>query len=241
MDETDERGDVETEGGGDAKTERGEDEGATEDGGDETVTSSDPDERTLGTAVITIAADRSLEADAAGNAITEALENDGFEIATREHIDTDHDRVQSIVSRMIDRDDVDVIITGGATSVEPDDVTIEAVEPLLDKELTAFPQLFATLAYEAVGSRAVASRTLAGVADGVPLFCLPGDEAAARLGTEKLILPEAAYLAGIARAERDERDHPSSDDESAVDETDNGQESATDAEGELKDEREEGS
>lgn len=162
------------------------------------------DERSLGVGVVTIATSRSLATDAAGEAVVTALKTAGHEIATREHIGSDHDRVQSIVSRTIDRDDVDLVVTAGATSVEPSDVTIEAVEPLLDKKLTAFSDLFTKLAYDAIGSRAVASRTAAGVTDGVPVFSLPGNEDATRLALEEIILPEADHLVALAREAPDE-------------------------------------
>lgn len=159
---------------------------------------------TLGASVVTIASDRSLEADAAGEAIETALERVGYDLTTREHVAPSHDRVQSIVLRMIERGDVDVVITAGATSVEPDDVALEAVEPLLDKELTTFRELFTSLTYREIGTRALTARTLAGIADGKPVFCLPGNADAARLGTEEIILPEVSTLVDLARDGYDE-------------------------------------
>ncbi|WP_226480818.1 MogA/MoaB family molybdenum cofactor biosynthesis protein [Natrinema amylolyticum] len=161
---------------------------------------------TLCTGVVTISSSRSLDTDEAGEAVTAALEGDGNEITVREHVGADHDKVQSIVSRLIDRDDVDAVITAGATSVEPTDVTIDAVEPLLEKELTAFSELFTLLAYEQVGSKTVAARTLAGVADGTPIFCLPGHADAVRLALEEIVLSEAPALVELAREEEPDED-----------------------------------
>ncbi len=173
----------------------------------ETTTSdADPDDGTLCTGVVTVSSSRSLATDEAGEAISTALEDDGNEVTVREHVGADHDKVQSIVSRLIDRDDVDIVISAGATSVEPTDVTLDAVEPLLEKELTAFSELFTLLAYERVGTKTVAARTLAGVADGTPVFCLPGDADAVRLALAEIILSEAPVLVGLAREEPDEDD-----------------------------------
>lgn len=158
----------------------------------------DSDASSLCVGVVTVSSSRSLDDDPAGTAVEDALEAAGHELATREHVVPSHDRVQSTVVRMIERDDVDVVITAGATSVEPDDVVIEAVESLLDKELTAFRELFTSLAYEVVGTRVVAARTLAGVAEGNPVFCLPGNADAARLGMEEIIIPEAGNLVDLA-------------------------------------------
>ena len=193
-------------------TEPGTDGDANANASPDAETPEPADEPALEASVVTIASDRSLDSDPAGAAIEAALEEAGYDLSTREHVGPDHDRVQSIVLRMIERDDVDLVITAGATSVEPDDVVIEAVEPLLDKELTAFGDLFTSLAYEAVGTRAVAARTLAGVAEGKPVFCLPGNADAARLATEEIIFPEAGHLVDLARA--DDPDDPDEGDDS---------------------------
>ncbi|SFB70919.1 molybdenum cofactor biosynthesis protein B [Halobiforma haloterrestris] len=191
-----------------------------------------PDDRIpdppLGTAVVTVASNRSLATDEAGEAVVTALEDAGHELVTREHVSPEHDRVQSIVLRVIERDDVDVVVTAGATSVEPDDVVIEAVEPLLDKELTAFRDLFTSLAYEEVGTRVVASRTLAGVSEGKPVFCLPGNADAARLGTESIILPEARNLVALAAPADEDGDESEGEDEDGDEDEDEGERAAED-------------
>jgi molybdenum cofactor biosynthesis protein B len=171
----------------------------------------DAGRRTLRTGVVTIASERSLETDDAGAAIVETLENAGDEITVREHVGSDHDTVQSIVSRLIDRDDVDVVLTAGATGVDPTDVTIEAVRPLLDKELTAFGELFTSLAYERVGSRVVAARTIAGVADETTIFCLPGNAEAVRLALAEIVLPEAPEIVEQVRVDESEGDAEEAD------------------------------
>ncbi|APW96435.1 molybdenum cofactor biosynthesis protein [Halobiforma lacisalsi AJ5] len=207
--------DTDSDGGSEREPGTASDEGGEgTEGADRDATALDdgPD-RPLGTAVVTIASSRSLDSDEAGEAIVTALEEAGHELATREHVSPDHDRVQSIVLRLIERDDVDVVITAGATSVEPDDVVIEAVEPLLDKELTAFQDLFTSMAYEEVGTRVLASRTLAGVSEGKPVFCLPGHADAARLGTESIILPEARNLVAVAAPVPEEGEEEEEDDE----------------------------
>ncbi|SIR78005.1 MogA/MoaB family molybdenum cofactor biosynthesis protein [Natronorubrum thiooxidans] len=208
----------------------------TEDGenGDQSDEAAASDTTSLGVGVVTIATDRAIGNDIAGETIITALKKESHEIVVREHLETEHDQVQSTVSRLLDRDDIDLIVTGGATSVEPDDITIEAVEPLLEKELSAFSELFTALAYEEVGTRIIAARTLAGVADGIPVFCLPGNEAAVRLGLEEIILPEAHHLIGLARGPDDE-DEPSAEpegDEPEAEEaeTDAGESDSTDDE-----------
>ncbi|MEY7851619.1 molybdenum cofactor biosynthesis protein B [Natrarchaeobius sp. A-rgal3] len=188
----------------------------------------------LGVGIVTVASNRTLASDAAGEAIGSALEGAGHEIATREHVGPDHDRVQSIVLRVIERDDVDVVVTAGATSVEPDDIAIEAIEPLLDKRLPAFTDLFTMLAYDAVGTRVVAARTLAGVAESTPVFSLPGNAEAARLGVEEILLHEARHLVELARGNGGADDDGSHDDATLIDAESRNGDGTNDAESRSK-------
>jgi len=83
-------------------------------------------------------------------------------------------------------------------------VTIEATEPLFDKRLPGFGELFRSLSREEIGTKVVGTRATAGIVDGAPVFCLPGSENAVRLGTESIIVEEAPHLAGLARRDEDE-------------------------------------
>jgi len=156
------------------------------------------DIETVRAAVVTVSSTRSLDEDSAGDAIQSAIEENGDELATRDLVRDDFDNIQAAIDALVGRDDVDVVITTGGTGVTPDDVTVEAVRPLFEKELPGFGELFRRLSYEDIGTKVVGSRATAGIADGVPVFCLPGSEDAARLGTEEILLEVAGHLAGLA-------------------------------------------
>jgi len=155
----------------------------------------------LGVAVVTVSSSRDLETDPSGDAIQSLVEADGHSVVARDLVGDDLDGVQRTVLALTGREDVDVVVTTGGTGVTPDDVTVEAVRPLFDKELPGFGELFRILSYEEVGTRALGSRTTAGVSEGVPVFCLPGSEDAVRTGVQELILAEAPHLVGLARDE----------------------------------------
>ncbi|MFB6125570.1 MAG: molybdenum cofactor biosynthesis protein B [Halanaeroarchaeum sp.] len=152
----------------------------------------------VGVAVVTVSTSRSLEEDPSGDAIVSAAEAAGHTIVTRELVGDSLDGVQSIVDALVDRQDVDAVVTTGGTGVSPDDVTVEAVRPLFEKDLPGFGETFRRLSFEEVGTRVVGTRAVAGIADGVPVFALPGSENAVRLGIEAVILPELGHLAGLA-------------------------------------------
>ncbi|MFB6198520.1 MAG: molybdenum cofactor biosynthesis protein B [Halobacteriaceae archaeon] len=152
-------------------------------------------------AVVTISSTRSLKDDPSGDLIENKIESAGHAVTTRELIPDDHDRIQGLFDRLVGRDDVMIVISTGGTGITPDDVTIEAVSPLLEKDIPGFGEHFRRLSFESVGTRALASRAAAGVADGVPVFCLPGSKDAVSLGMEELILPEADHLVQMATRE----------------------------------------
>lgn len=157
------------------------------------------DEHQLGTAVVTVSSSRTLDDDPSGDRIEALLTDAGHEVVVRELIPDEYDSVQGTVDRLVDRDDVDLVVTTGGTGVTPDDVTVEAVEPLVDKELPGFGELFRRFSQEEIGTRTIATRAMAGIDDGVLVCCLPGSEAAVRLGVAELVVPEAPHLVGLAR------------------------------------------
>ena len=170
-------------------------------GGDElhdTDEAGELDPESMGAAVVTVSSTRSLSDDPSGDAVVAGMEAAGHDIVTRELVQDAYDNVQQAVDRLADRGDVDVVITTGGTGITADDVTIEAVKPLFDKELPGFGELFRLLSYDEVGTKIVASRATAGIVTNVPVFCLPGGERAARLGTERIIVEEADHVATLA-------------------------------------------
>lgn len=156
------------------------------------------DLETVGYAVVTVSSSRTLEDDPAGDTIEAAVESAGDEVVQRELVGDNFDRVQSTVHRLAGRADVDCVVTTGGTGVTPDDVTVEAVRGIVQTELPGFGELFRDRSQAEVGTAVIGTRATAGIDDGVPVFCLPGSENAARLGIEELIVPEAAHLAGLA-------------------------------------------
>lgn len=156
------------------------------------------DVESLGAAVVTVSSSRSLSDDPSGDAIVASLEDAGHKVVSRDLVEDDYDSVQGSVNALVNRGDVDVVVTTGGTGVTPDDVTIEAVGKLFDKELPGFGELFRLLSHEDIGTKVVGTRATAGIVDGVVVFCLPGSEDAVRLGVERIIVEEAGHLAGLA-------------------------------------------
>ncbi|UCE44233.1 MAG: molybdenum cofactor biosynthesis protein MoaB [Candidatus Bathyarchaeota archaeon] len=132
--------------------------------------------------------------DPSGDLIVELLEGAGHEVALRGVLPDDGAVIHQGVLKALGTKEVDAMITCGGTGVGARDVTIEAVKPLLEKEIPGFGELFRRLSYDELGSAALMSRALAGVAKGKAVFILPGSPQAVRLCVERLILPEASHI-----------------------------------------------
>ena len=92
------------------------------------------------------------------------------------------------------RADLDAVILNGGTGIAPRDTTYDAIASLLEKTLPGFGELFRYLSYQEIGSRAIASRAIAGVYQGKLVFSLPGSSNAVKLAISQLILPELVHL-----------------------------------------------
>jgi molybdenum cofactor biosynthesis protein B len=150
------------------------------------------------TAVITVSDTRTLETDTGGARVAELLESSGHPVAFREIVPDEPDQIASALRRNLAREDVRAVIFTGGTGVAPRDVTPDAVEPLLDRVVPGFGELFRMLSYEDIGSAALLSRALAGLSAGRAVFVLPGSRGAVQLAMEKLVLPELGHLVAEA-------------------------------------------
>jgi len=146
--------------------------------------------------LVTVSTSRTLETDESGDAIAAAVEGDGHAVARRELVGDDRESIAVLVAALIEEPGVDAVVLTGGTGLSPEDVTVEAIRPMLDQEIPGFGELFRYLSYEDIGPRALLSRAFAGTRDGVPVFCLPGSEQAATFGTEQLILPTIGHILG---------------------------------------------
>ncbi len=154
--------------------------------------------RQVPTAVITVSDTRTLETDAGGARIVERLAEAGHPVVSREIVPDDADAIAEALRKALSRDETAAVILTGGTGVAPRDVTPEAVEPLLERVIPGFGELFRMLSFGDIGSAALLSRALAGITSGRVVFVLPGSRGAVELAMEKLILPEIGHLAAEA-------------------------------------------
>jgi molybdenum cofactor biosynthesis protein B len=138
-------------------------------------------------AILTVSDSRTLADDRSGSFLLEAVTNGGHSVAERIILPDDRYRVRAAIAGWIADDSVEVVIATGGTGFTGRDITPEAVLPLLDKVMEGFGELFRSLSFEEIGTSAIQSRAMAGVANGTIVFCLPGSTGACRTAWDRII------------------------------------------------------
>jgi len=144
--------------------------------------------------VMTVSDTRTEHTDSSGRAIVQLLEASGHAVAGRTIVKDDAELVRGTIERQLANPEVEAIITTGGTGITSRDSTYEAVSGLLQKKLDGFGELFRFLSYQQIGSAAMMSRAVAGLAAGHIIVALPGSEAAVRLAMERLVIPELGHM-----------------------------------------------
>ncbi len=137
--------------------------------------------------------------DTGGETIVNLLEKAGQKVLFKKIVADDETMIQDAVMYVMGLSALDVAIFSGGTGITPSDITIETVLPFLDKVLPGFGEFFRRISFDRVGSAAVLSRAVAGVAKGKAIFCIPGSPDAVKTALEMLILPEAPHIVKHAR------------------------------------------
>ena len=145
-------------------------------------------------AIITASDTRTLADDRSGATIAERLEAAGHTVAERRIVPDDADRIREEALDFLRVEGVDGVLVTGGTGISWRDTTHEAVGGLLDARLDGFGELFRMLSYDEIGSAAMLSRAIGGIASGRFVFAMPGSTAAVRLAMDRLILPELGHL-----------------------------------------------
>ncbi|CAN5683812.1 molybdenum cofactor biosynthesis protein MoaB [soil metagenome] len=145
-------------------------------------------------AIITLSDTRSPDTDTSGQAIRRLLESAGHGVTDYRVIKDDDVALTSALDELLGRDDVDAILTNGGTGISRRDQAIGVVERRIDRPLPGFGELFRMLSWEQIGSGAMLSRAVGGIAKRKLIFAMPGSTKAVELAMTKLILPELPHL-----------------------------------------------
>lgn len=151
----------------------------------------------LNIAVLTVSDTRGPDDDTSGRFLSEAAAAAGHQLVDRALVIDDVYRIRAQLSLWIADPGVEVVLITGGTGFAGRDSTPEAVEPLFDKTIVGFGEVFRALSLAEIGTSTVQSRALAGLANRTLIFCMPGSTGACRTA-----------WTGILREQLDARHRP---------------------------------
>lgn len=141
----------------------------------------------LNIAVLTVSDSRGESEDKSGKLLVERLGKAGHRCHEKRIVRDDIYQIRAAVSAWIAAPEVHAIITTGGTGVTGRDGTPEAVQPLLDKTLDGFGEVFRMISWQQIKTSTIQSRAVAGVANGTYVFCVPGSSGACATAWDELI------------------------------------------------------
>ena len=151
------------------------------------------DEIVARVAILTVTDSRTRETDTSGRGAFELFRKFGHTVVEHEVVPNDRKKVAARAKAALK--DADLVVTIGGTGISRKDVSVDAVRPLIEKELPGFGELFRAFSVKDIGTATILSRVLLGVTkEGKLVAALPGSEAAVRLGLEGILLHELKHL-----------------------------------------------
>ncbi len=150
--------------------------------------------KVLKIAIISVSSTRTIAEDDSGLWMKKRSEKEGHTVVLHRVVPDDKRHIAAALSEAIKLAGAQAILLTGGTGISSKDVTIEAVSPLFQKELTAFGPVFAQLSLEKIDSAAIMSRATAGIVGRTAVFCMPGSLRACKLACKALIFPELGHL-----------------------------------------------
>jgi molybdopterin adenylyltransferase len=133
--------------------------------------------------------------DASGPLLADLLRNLGAEVVSQTIVPDERAEIERILTALADEARVDLVVTTGGTGPAPRDVTPEATQAVIEREV---PGLAEVLRFEGYRKTplAVISRGVAGIRGRTLIVNLPGSPRAVREGMETLasVLPHTIKM-----------------------------------------------
>jgi len=135
--------------------------------------------------------------DDSGMTAVNLLKSIGYEVEYLGIVNDDVAMIREKLFEALSRGSDVVIITGG-TGLSRRDLTIEAIRPLLEKEIEGFGEILRAESYKRIGPPAAMTRATAGAINKKIVIALPGSPDAVRMAIEIFgkELPHFVYIAG---------------------------------------------
>ena len=111
--------------------------------------------KVLKIAIISVSSTRTIAEDDSGLWMKKMSEKEGHTVVLHRVVPDDKKYITAALFDAINLSDAQAVLLTGGTGISSKDVTIEAISPLFQKELTAFGPVFAQLSLEKIDSAAI--------------------------------------------------------------------------------------
>jgi molybdenum cofactor biosynthesis protein B len=147
----------------------------------------------VGIAVLTVSDTRSLADDRSGDTLVQRIAEAGHRLVARGIVADDRQAIFSQVHAWTQDPEIDVVITTGGTGFTGRDVTPEALEPLFEKRMDGFSEVFHRISYDKIGTSTIQSRATGGLANATFIFVLPGSPGACKDAWDGILKTQLDY------------------------------------------------
>ena len=147
----------------------------------------------VGIAVLTVSDTRTPEDDRSGDTLVGRITGAGHVLKARSIVPDDKEKIAAQVEAWTLDPEIDVVITTGGTGFTGRDVTPEALEPLLEKRMDGFSEVFHRISYDKIGTSTIQSRATGGVANATFIFVLPGSPGACKDAWDGILAAQLDY------------------------------------------------
>ena len=147
----------------------------------------------VGIAVLTVSDTRTLENDKSGDTLIARIADAGHVLKARAIVPDDRQEIAAQVRAWTQDPEIDVVITTGGTGFTGRDVTPDALEPLFEKRMDGFSEVFHRISYDKIGTSTIQSRATGGVANATFIFVLPGSPGACKDAWDGILKAQLDY------------------------------------------------
>ncbi|MDX3972744.1 molybdenum cofactor biosynthesis protein B [Shinella sp.] len=147
----------------------------------------------VGIAVLTVSDTRTPDTDRSGDTLVARIAEAGHTLVARAIVTDDIAKIRATVEAWTRDDAIDVVITTGGTGFTGRDVTPEALEPIFEKRMDGFSEVFHRISYDKIGTSTIQSRATGGVANATFIFVLPGSPGACKDAWDGILKAQLDY------------------------------------------------
>ncbi|ACP24251.1 putative molybdenum cofactor biosynthesis protein [Sinorhizobium fredii NGR234] len=147
----------------------------------------------VGIAVLTVSDTRTRADDKSGDTLEASIRDAGHRLEARAIVRDDRREIYDQVKAWTLDASIDVVITTGGTGFTGRDVTPEALEPLFEKRMDGFSEVFHRISYDKIGTSTIQSRATGGVANATFIFVLPGSPGACKDAWDGILKQQLDY------------------------------------------------